>query len=183
MPKIAAWIFCLTSLSAAAPADATVVDWLRSLEPWTGVGWEYDDTYIEECLPCHFPYQPGLLPERSWRALMSPVALQNHFGDSIAMDEARRARVLNYLVNNAADHSSFIVSKKIMASLPVGQAPLRITETPYFRRKHHQIPAALVQNNPKVERFSQCSACHHEAIDGNYDDATVAIPGLGRWTW
>ncbi|MEW5754988.1 MAG: cytochrome C [Pseudomonadota bacterium] len=183
MSNGAGWVLCLVLLSASAHADSSIIGWFRSLEPWTGVAWEYDDTYIEECLPCHFPYQPGLLPERSWRALMAPEALLNHFGEALTMDEARRAHIVAYLVRNAADHATFPVSEKIAASLSKEQTPLRITETRYFRRKHHPIPPALISDNPKVARFSNCSACHNEAIDGNYDDATVSIPGYGRWTW
>ena len=27
--------------------------------------------YLEECGSCHFPYQPGLLPARSWTKVMA----------------------------------------------------------------------------------------------------------------
>jgi hypothetical protein len=36
----------------------------------------------------------------------------------------------------------------------------RITETPYFIRKHHRVPARLVTDNPEVGSFSQCNRCH-----------------------
>ncbi|MEW8382726.1 MAG: hypothetical protein AB2704_12810, partial [Candidatus Thiodiazotropha taylori] len=32
---------------------------------------EDSSRYREECGSCHFPYQPGFLPEASWRLVMS----------------------------------------------------------------------------------------------------------------
>ena len=34
--------------------------------------------YIKECGSCHFAFQPGLLPEKSWVKIMNN--LENHFG-------------------------------------------------------------------------------------------------------
>ncbi|HHL31474.1 MAG TPA: hypothetical protein ENJ41_02735 [Oceanospirillales bacterium] len=36
--------------------------------------------YTEECGGCHFAYQPGLLPEKSWLKIMTD--LQNHFDEN-----------------------------------------------------------------------------------------------------
>jgi hypothetical protein len=69
-----------------------------------------------------------------------------------------------------------------MASLK-GAAPLRITEVPYIRRKHHEIPERLIKANDKVKSLSYCDACHQQADKGSYDDDTVSIPGHGNWTW
>jgi hypothetical protein len=61
------------------------------------------------------------------------------------------------------------------ASLP------RITETPYFIRKHNQVPARLVTDNPEVGSFSQCNRCHIGADNGIFDESQIDIPGFGRW--
>jgi hypothetical protein len=142
-----------------------------------------DQTYLEECGDCHFAYQPGLLPEASWRKLLDAKALEDHFGDNAELDEETRLHILEVLVNASADKSYYKRSRKIMASLGDDKAPLRITEVPYIKRKHHEIPAKLVKDNPKVESLSQCNKCHAKAKDSVYDDDTVVIPGYGNWTW
>jgi len=69
-----------------------------------------------------------------------------------------------------------------MRSLAADEAPLRITEVPYIKHKHEEIPARLIKGNPKVRSLSYCTKCHQEARDkGIFDDDTVLIPGHGRW--
>jgi Dihaem cytochrome c len=43
-------------------------------------------TYVNECGACHFTYLPGLLPARSWRALMARA------NDHVSPGEARLRR-------------------------------------------------------------------------------------------
>lgn len=137
--------------------------------------------YAEECSSCHYAYPPGLLPEASWRKLLAPPALSDHFGENIEMKEALRAELLAYAVANAADRTDAKRSRKMMSSIGAGPAPLRITEVPYIRRKHNEIPEKLVKGNPKVNSLAQCDACHLDAKNGSLDDDTVVIPGHGRW--
>ncbi len=141
-----------------------------------------DGTYTKECGACHFAYQPGWLPERSWRKLLGPEALAEHFGENAELDEPTRVKIEALLAANAADRSGYKRSKQVMASLARDAAPLRITDVPYIRRKHHEIPQRLV-NNDRVKSLSYCDACHPQAAGGNYDDDTVSIPGYGNWTW
>lgn len=141
-----------------------------------------NELHQEECGACHFAYPPGLLPEQSWRKLMAADALADHFGDDAELSEQPRTRILAFLVANSADKSPYKRSKKIMASLQHGEAPLRITATPYIRRKHHEIPEKLIKG-PKVGSLSYCDKCHTRAENGNFDDDSVDIPGYGRWTW
>jgi len=61
--------------------------------------------------------------------------------------------------------------------------PLRITEVPYIRRKHREIPDAQVRGNPRVKSLALCDACHTRASAGDLDDEGVVIPGYGRWRW
>lgn len=138
--------------------------------------------YQDECSSCHFAYQPALLPEGSWRKLLAPKALTDHFGENIEMKEALRTSLLDYAVANAAERSSAKRARKIVASLD-GATPLRISEIPYIRRKHQEIPEEQLAKNPKVGSIALCDACHTEAIRGNFDDDTVVIPGFGRWRW
>ena len=178
-------ILCLVMVCTASVVsadDGGFAAWLLSLERKNEVAPVSNDTYKEECGACHFPYQPGLLPSASWKKLLAPEALEDHFGENAELDEELRLQLLALLEKNAADTSYYKRSRKIMASLS-GETPLRITEVPYIRRKHHEIPARLIKPNDKVKSLSYCDACHQQADKGIYDDDTVSIPGYGQWTW
>lgn len=136
-------------------------------------------TYKEECGSCHFAYQPGLLPARSWKKIMSD--LENHFDENAELEKDVQTSLTNYLMKNAADQSNYKRSRRIMNSLSNNSTPLRITETPYFIRKHDEIPRRLVKDNPKLGSFSKCDACHTNADKGSFNEHEVNIPGVGRW--
>lgn len=166
---------------SSAPADDTFFGWLFSPKRMKGVAPAQDEVYVEECGACHMPYQPGLLPARSWHRLLDAKALADHFGENAELDEETRRHLLEYASAHAADASYYKRSRKVMASLRDDQAPLRITEVPYIHDKHEEIPAALITANPKVKSLSFCNRCHRKADAGIYDDDTVVIPGHGRW--
>jgi len=136
--------------------------------------------YDEECGACHFAYQPGLLPRRSWKRLMAPEALEDHFGDDAYLEAPVRDEIEAFLLDHAADDSWYKRSIKVRRSIPKGEAPLRITEVPYIRRKHADLDDARVKDNDKVRTLANCEACHRKAAEGTYDDDTVSIPGFGR---
>lgn len=132
--------------------------------------------YLEECGDCHFPYQPGLLPARSWQKMMRDSSLQDHFGEYIVFDDQQiKQQLLNYMITNAADNSSFKRSRKIMKSLSYNDAPLSVLKTPYMRREHGEIPKRLIVQ-PEIGTLSNCEACHKKASEGNYDDDEIRIP-------
>lgn len=60
--------------------------------------------YKEECGSCHFPYQPGLLPARSWQKMMG--GLEDHFGENAELDAADAQQLTDYFTANAADMSN-----------------------------------------------------------------------------
>ena len=136
------------------------------------------DPYADECGACHLAYPAGLLPERSWRAIMA--GLDDHFGDNAELDEATRIEISDYLSRFAADQGGAQRGRRMLRGLD-GETPLRITELPYFVREHDEVPARLVRDNPDVGSFSQCDACHRDASRGLFDEDTVDIPGHGRW--
>ncbi len=135
--------------------------------------------YKEECGSCHFAYQPGLLPSRSWKKMMGD--LENHFEENAELESETQTALTRYLVENSADDSNYKRSIRIMNSLNKNSTPLRITKTPYFIRKHDEIPRRLVQDNPKLGSFSKCAACHINAEKGSYEEDDVRIPGVGKW--
>ena len=138
-----------------------------------------DTLYQSECGSCHFAYQPGLLPARSWEKLMGGLA--DHFGDNAELDAADHQHLLNLLKENAADKSKHKRSRHIAASIKEDEAPLRISDTLYFKRKHDEVPMRFVTGNKEVGSFSNCAACHTRAASGSYDEHQVRIPGVGRW--
>jgi hypothetical protein len=135
--------------------------------------------YVKECGGCHFPYQPGLLPERSWRKVMNQ--LKEHFGDNAELPAPTHEQVLAYLVANSAEHGNYRRSEKILRSIAANDAPDRITNTPYIRHKHDELPAKFVKGNDKVGSLSNCAACHTKAEQGSYSEGEIRIPGSGAW--
>jgi len=146
-----------------------------------GVAPVNNDLYRANCAECHFAYQPGLLPSRSWLKMMQPKALADHFGDNAELDEADRTAILKYLIGHAAESSSYKRSVKMMRSIRDSETPLRISKVRYFISKHDEIPLRMVTGNLKVKSWSNCAACHSSADSGSYDEDAVRIPNYGRW--
>ena len=135
--------------------------------------------YKDECGSCHMAYSPGLLPVDSWKKVM--LNLEDHFGDNAELEQSTYQELLEYLTDNAADKSEYRRSKKIVRSLKTNETVNRITETPYFIRKHDEIPKQFVVGNTKVGSFSQCNLCHLNAKKGSFSEDEVSIPGVGYW--
>lgn len=162
--KLAVLALCIASGSALAGQDVAPVD---------------NQDYAKECGSCHFPYQPGLMPARSWEKLMANLA--DHFGDNAELPAGEQKMLTEYLVANAADKSKFKRSVKIMKSVAAGQTPTRITEIRYIVDKHDEVPKRLIVDNPEVKSLSRCDACHIKAAEGSYSEGEIKIPGAGRW--
>jgi cytochrome c553 len=152
-----------------------------SLERKKGVRPVDNESWLEECGACHFAYQPGLLPTRSWRKLFEAKALADHFGENAELGDETRLALLDFAVLLAADRSGYKRAKKINRSIPEDVAPLRIIETRYIKRKHDEIPDKLIKGNEEVKSLSFCDNCHRKATEGVYDDDTVDIKGHGPW--
>lgn len=135
--------------------------------------------YTDACGSCHLAYQPGLLPTRSWDRIMA--TLGDHFGDNAELDKAANAEIRRYLADNASDRTGFGRAPAFARSTAAGEVPLRITDTPYFRHKHRELPQRLVAGNPQVRSFGNCQACHRSADKGIYGEHDIVIAGYGRW--
>ena len=166
-------------LSACVQGDDDDRDGWRGWKGGPDVAAVNNALYREECGACHFAYQPGLLPVRSWQRLMA--GLEDHFGDDAELDPAEAAAIAAYLDAGAADRVDYRRSRAFAGSIAPGDAPLRVTATRYFAHKHDEVPARLVTGNPKVGSFSACQACHTSADSGNYNEHEVHIAGFGRW--
>ncbi len=127
-----------------------------------------DPMVAKECSACHMLYPAGLLPARSWQAMMGN--LKNHFGDNADLDDATRKHITDYLVANAADTSGR--GGKLLRDMAGSAAPLRISEMPWFLRKHDKkgriAPDTLKRRGAKSP--ADCKACHQGAEKGYFED-------------
>lgn len=135
--------------------------------------------YKDECASCHMAYPSQLLPARSWVKILD--SLDKHFGDNASLDPETIKTLKTYLQANSADSADSRRARRITRSLAADETPLRITELPYFRREHREIPARYITANPKVKSLSNCVACHAGAEQGRFNEHDVKIPGYGRW--
>lgn len=119
--------------------------------------------FQQECSTCHIAYPAGLLPAESWRKIMN--GLDKHFGSDASLTDQENKEITAFLVNNASNRWS------------ASSAPLRITESAWFKRKHdgHEI-APTVWKNPKVKSPANCSACHPRAEQGDFNEHDISVP-------
>jgi cytochrome b len=127
----------------------------------------------EECGSCHVAFHPSLLPGRSWTRIMSEQ--KQHFGSDLGLDAPTAAALLTFLTDNSAEQRKTEPATKIDLSIKADATPLRITETPYWVKKHRDITAAVWQS-PKVKSRSNCAACHLDAEAGTFEDAAMRLP-------
>ena len=135
--------------------------------------------YKEECGSCHFAYLPGLLPGSSWKKIMTQLDL--HFDDNAELEPEVQQKLTEYLLQYSADRSDYRRSMRIMRSTNVDDAPIRITELPYFIHEHDEIPQRMIKGNEKVVSLSNCDACHRRAEQGFFSEREINIPGYGAW--
>ncbi|MBI5070485.1 MAG: diheme cytochrome c [Deltaproteobacteria bacterium] len=128
--------------------------------------------YVKECGSCHLAYPPGMLPAASWRRTME--GLERHFGQNAELDPQAQAELTTYLVDSAAESGSDRKSRKILSSLG-GGAPLRVSETPYFQRKHREVAAGVIAR-PTIKTWANCGACHGGAREWDFSEDRVKIP-------
>jgi hypothetical protein len=128
-------------------------------------------TWAAECGACHVAYPAGLLPERSWRAIMD--GLDRHFGENAGLDPATRKTITDYLVANAADRERARTARR---TAPSDATPLRITELDWFQREHDEVRPE-VWKRKEVGSRANCGACHRGAENGRFDEHEVSVPG------
>ena len=143
---------------------------------YSGAG--MDSIYQEECGSCHLAYPPGLLPSASWNAIMN--GLDDHFGDNAELPSNLNAQIMAFVDAHASDRGDRMKNARLLRDTK-GDTPLRITELPYFKAEHDEIPRRMVEDNPEVRSFSRCDACHQGAAKGRFDDDAIVIPGYSRW--
>lgn len=127
-----------------------------------------DPIVRKECSACHMLYPAGLLPARSWTTMMDGLA--SHFGENAELDDALRRSITEYLTANAADSGGR--TNKMLRGLARKVTPVRITELPYWKRKHERkgrvSPETLKRRGARTP--ADCKACHTDAEKGRFDD-------------
>ncbi len=138
-----------------------------------------DSLYLKECGSCHFAYQSGLLPSRSWVKVMEK--LNDHFGTDASLEPEENKRILKYLVDNSAEKfTNYKRSKKINDSVAAAETPIAITKTRYFIQKHRELSAKHIEQK-EVKSLANCMACHTKADKGSYSEREINIPNYGKW--
>lgn len=129
--------------------------------------------YRQECGSCHLAYPPGLLPARSWNLLLE--GLGEHFGENAKVDDATKAALQQWLASRSAETDGGKRGRKLLASLG-GQAPLRLTEVPWWTRKHHELKRGTFERAGVGGRH-RCEACHgRDAEAWTFDEHRVRVP-------
>lgn len=117
----------------------------------------------QECSACHIVYSSDLLPAESWRKIMA--GLDKHFGSDASITAQENNEITDFLVNNASSRWS------------APTAPLRISETAWFRRKHDSPEISPeIWKNPKVKSPANCAACHPQAERGDFNEHGIRMP-------
>jgi len=119
--------------------------------------------YQQECASCHVAYPPGLLPAESWRRLMA--GLPRHFGVDASLDAPTLGAISAWLAANAGTF------KRVREAPPED----RITRSAWFVRKHDEV-SATVWKRPTVKSPANCTACHAQADQGDFNEHRVRIP-------
>lgn len=120
-------------------------------------------SYEAECASCHMAYPPGLLGQKNWQNIMS--GLDKHFGTDASLDPKTESEMTQWLLKNAA------TKQKYSAFAPEN----RITKTSWFIRKHDEVRPD-VWKRAGIKSPANCSACHVDAIKGNFDEDSIRIP-------
>ena len=126
-----------------------------------------------ECGSCHLAYPPSLLPKASWRRVMA--GLDAHFGENASLEPTIQADILRFLETHAADSGSSRMGDRVMRRGAPDAAPLRITETRWFVREHHDV-SRTTWTRTSIGSAANCAACHRQAERGVFEEDTVNIP-------
>ena len=123
-----------------------------------------DAKYQSECGSCHFAYLPGLLPARSWEALLNKR--DEHFGETLSVDPETLRHIRDYLTANAGDRSDFTGPKQFFHRMTDDSTPVRITSLRMFKHYHSSVlyKLGLVPGLNNVREFTPRA---RKALPGN----------------
>ena len=168
-PRPAQPLRAAAAMAAIVAVAGSALAYLATLPPLGLRALPENATYTKECGACHDAYHPSLLPAEAWRAVMADLG--DHFGDDASLAEKLRADIAGWLEANAGETWDSEAANRFRTLDP--EQPMRITATPYWRRKHADIPAAQYALK-SVRSKANCSACHGDAATGRFDDQAIS---------
>jgi len=122
-------------------------------------------SYQGECASCHMAYPPALLSSGDWKHVID--SLDHHYGTDASLSATNKQEISTFLERNAGN----------VRRIGVSAQPTRITQTPYFIKKHREVPAKFWQD-PRIKSAANCEACHRGASKGVFSERDIAIPEL-----
>ncbi|MCG3691157.1 diheme cytochrome c [Aliarcobacter butzleri] len=90
--------------------------------------------------------------------------LENHFGDDASLDVQTNKNILDFLIKNSAENSSYKANWNFLNSIN-NQDIIALSQTSYWKRKHRKIPEKVFEN-PQVKSKANCKACHSDIEKG-----------------
>jgi len=125
---------------------------------------EVNAKWKAECSSCHMAYPSGLLPAASWKKVMA--GLDKHFGVDASLTPAEVQEITAYLTKYPSNRWTATT------------APLRITESEWFKAKHFNKGeiAPEVWKREAVKGPAYCNACHLGAEKGDFNENSIRIP-------
>jgi len=127
--------------------------------------------FQSECGDCHEVYHPSLLPAASWTKMMA--TLDDHFGEDASLSHEKAITITGFLVSHAGESWDTEASNRFRNVS--ADAPLQISATPYWVRKHRDVSEDVFKRKG-VGGKSHCKACHRDAATGRFDDQNIRIP-------
>lgn len=125
-----------------------------------------DPILVKECSSCHLAFSAGWLPQASWKKIVN--GLPNHFGDDARLPDERKAQVEAALMAGAGDAKTGR-SSPFVKSVNGDEAPLRLSETMGFQRKHKKFKPGTA-TVARAKSLANCQACHPKAAEGVFED-------------
>lgn len=145
----------------------------RPYLPFVGPKLPENDLWRKVCGECHLAYHPSLLPARSWKKMM--LEQDEHFEETLDLDNESVEIISEFLLTHAAESHWTKTAWKMDHSIPMDQAPQRITETSYWLQRHRMLTAEIWQF-PSVKSKANCNACHWDAQAGTFEAAAMYLP-------
>ena len=152
----------------AVTAGVALLD-ARPIPGWRAV--DAPPSYAKECGACHMAYHPSLLPAASWDKVMT--SLDNHFGEDASLPAAAAQPIAAWLAANAAE--TWDTKPANLLRTVAADEPRRMTQTPWWKRKHRHIPDAVFMQKT-VKMRGNCAACHQDAQAGTFRVQAIHIP-------
>ena len=101
--------------------------------------------------------------------------LDDHFGDTVTIDEDSKKEILNYLTKNASEKTQSKVSMKITKSAG-SEVPTAVSDIKYIKKVHHDIEEEM-WNHPDIKFKGNCIACHTKVDKtGVFNEHDVELP-------